>query len=71
MKQLDQFLQEIDTLVVAVPQTPDTIDMIGQEGTVREELLIDSEINTFRFRLDQKPEKLVADPDVLLLFREL
>jgi phosphoglycerate dehydrogenase-like enzyme len=31
VKQLHQFLQEVDTLIVAVPQTPDTIDLIGQK----------------------------------------
>jgi len=31
VKQLVEFLQEIDTLIVAVPQTPDTLNMIGQK----------------------------------------
>jgi phosphoglycerate dehydrogenase-like enzyme len=30
-QQLDVFLQEVDTLIVAVPQTPDTIGLIGQK----------------------------------------
>ncbi len=29
--QLNEFLQEIDTLIVAVPQTPDTIGLIGED----------------------------------------
>ena len=29
--QLDEFLNEIDTLIVAVPQTPDTLGLIGQK----------------------------------------
>jgi len=28
---LDEFLKEIDTLIVAVPQTPDTLSLIGQK----------------------------------------
>jgi phosphoglycerate dehydrogenase-like enzyme len=30
-KELNKFLEEVDTLIVAVPQTPDTIGMIGQK----------------------------------------
>ncbi|MEE4115244.1 MAG: M1 family metallopeptidase [Marinilabiliaceae bacterium] len=43
----------------------------GNEGkTIREEIQINQKLSTFTIKLEDRPDKVIPDPDVKLLFRE-